>query len=331
MRDRDSLLLENLYQENAIEQLYALINEELEQLKVVELSDLINHTNGFCLHQPKIKEFAFADDTGDNLFVVFAFVIFTMQKNWPSVEIYFPYFMDSFYENFAGKNEDIDEFIKLSKLSPEENVRKAFHMVSYTYKYLKPFWQNRKRYLDSVKELQDDSLSLFVWIMKNVAGLSLSKGGFFMQLVTGKSGCFDSINMNLFGSKLHKIVGAGGIKVPNKTGTIENLKKSIDRYNNVMLELLGDNATQILWDMWCSIVEHRIEVHGSDEPLKLSYKGDRLEDIKPYRTKAIGKTSGEAVWDAKNSGKYSKRDGSAISGEHQSVIAAGARSQNKFR
>lgn len=330
-KDKDTLILENLYENVSIENIYSLINEELEQLKVVELSELIDHANGYCAHQPKIKEFAFGDDTGDNLFVVFAFVIFTMQKNWPSVKRYFPSFMDSFYQNFAGRNEDLDEFFKLSKVSEDEDIRKAMSMVSYTYKYLPAFYSNRKRNLDVMRELENDQLSLFVWIMKNVPGLSLAKGGFFMQLVTGKSGCFDSININIFGSKLHKIISDGKIKVPNKNGSEESLKKNINKYNDAMIELLGDNATQILWDMWCSIVEHRIDVYGTDEPLKFSYKGDRLEDIKPYRTKAIPNVPKDELYASRDSERYSSKDGITISGEHPSTIIGATRSRDKYK
>ncbi len=99
---------------------------------------------------------------------------------------------------------------QIEKLTPEQeqyifagigNV--ASIMSSPGIELYMPIWENRQQLFNLIQPLAKDVVNnpdnteslieLFVAVLGNVKGLALAKAGFFVQLITGKLGCIDSI------------------------------------------------------------------------------------------------------------------------------------------
>lgn len=60
-----------------------------------------SEVSGFCLHNPEIN--AFAQKNSTNMFIVFAFVFYTVQKEWATVYKTFPDFLKWVFEEAIYK------------------------------------------------------------------------------------------------------------------------------------------------------------------------------------------------------------------------------------
>jgi hypothetical protein len=85
------------------------------------------------------------------------------------------------------------------------------------------------------------------WLLLKVPGLGLPKSGFVLQLVWGRSGCIDTVNLQRFGLKRWAV----DIK---KTAKPETVTKHIRRYL-ALVEQCG--GTALLWDEWCATIAQR--------------------------------------------------------------------------
>ena len=332
MRDNDSLILEQIYKSMHFE---LLTEEKIRNIIRVELEDLVKNSTCYDRHRKDISDYA--TNSKENLFIVFLFVIFTVQKNWALVVDYFPTFLEVVFDAVVAKGEqNLDRAIANAKKSDEDAKREIFSIISNNYGYIVPFWNNAEKIFNAVQDLKDDPLTLYTWIVRNIKGLSAAKGGFYTQLIIGEFGCFDSVNIRLYGSKMGRLVNP-------KTGTISGApdqKKDTDAaltkmvnylrsYEETMKEILGDDATKKMWDLWCSIVEHKIEStrfsENDNDIFKFSYKGDEFEgEIDPYFStrKGFG-VPFESLKKAKKSGRYASKTGETVSGEHASLLRKG--------
>lgn len=307
--------------------------ERIKNIIKVKLDDLVRNSQCYDRHRKNISDYA--TKSKENLFIVFLFVIFTVQKNWPSVVDYFPTFLEVIFDSVVAKGDkNLDDAIRRSKTSDVEEKQDLFKMISNNYKYIVPFWNNAEKIFNAVQELKDDPLTLYAWIVRNVSGLSAAKAGFYMQLIIGEFGCFDSVNIRLYGSKMGKLInpktgGISGAPTGDTEDAINKMVYYLKSYEDVMKSILGDDATKKMWDLWCSIVEHKIESarfgeHDNDI-FKFSYRGDEFEgEIDPYFSTRKGTgVPFKAAKKAKESGRYKSKTGETVSGEHASLIRGG--------
>jgi hypothetical protein len=321
------------YRELLNENYILLLEERIRNIVKVRLDDLVRNSTCYERHRKDISDYA--TNSKENLFIVFLFVIFTVQKNWPSVVDYFPAFLEAVFDSVVAKgDQNLDDAIKNAKASDVEEKQDLFKMISNNYKYIVPFWNNAEKIYNAVQELKDDPLTLYTWIVRNVAGLSAAKAGFYMQLIIGEFGCFDSVNIRLYGSKMGKLVNpkTGTISGAPTGDTDEAITKMVNylrSYEEVMKSILGDDATKKMWDLWCSIVEHKIESarfsEKDNEIFKFSYKGDEFEgEIDPYFSTRKGTgVPFKAAKKAKESGRYKSKTGETVSGEHAGLLRHG--------
>jgi len=330
MRDNDSLILEQIYKSMHFE---LLTEEKIRNIVRVELEDLVKNSVCYDRHRKEVSDYA--TNSKENLFIVFLFVIFTIQKSWPAVVEYFPTFLDVIFDSVVAKGEqNLDNAIKRARLSSEEERQDLFKMIGNSYKYIVPFWNNADKIFNAVQDLKDDPLTLYTWIVRNVTGLSAAKAGFYVQLIIGEFGCFDSVNIRLYGSKMGKLINPKtGTMSSMPTGdTDEAINKMVNylrAYEETMKDILGDDATKKMWDLWCSIVEHKIESakfgENDNDIFKFSYKGDEFEgEIDPYFSSGRAHPIlHKATKKGKESGRYAPKTGEAVSGEHGSLIRKG--------
>ena len=278
-----------------------------------------SEVSGFCLHNPEIN--AFAQKNSTNMFRVFAFVFYTVRKDWPTVYKTFPDFLkwvfeEAIYKTKKGKPNAWDykdePFRSLSNTLSHGDENKAT--------YLEELWAKKdtiyteiKGFIDkyeSTSFLSDSSdFKIFQYIVKNIKGLAAVKGAFATQLIIGKYGCVDSVNMRAYDKMIRDDIK----KDPKKSGfslansgkkdalgnPIKNIEvKSSDvglkgyvRFLDTLQELYGDSISKMLWDDWCEIVHNKITMsNDKGENKKITLKVNNQEiKITPYKDKIFQK------------------------------------------
>ena len=113
-------------------------------------------SGGFCEHNPAINKFAFENPV--NMFIVFAFVLFTIQKPWGVVMDEFMNFMTWWFTDAAKKLSDSPE----SDISygSEESFGKFPLQIGTKGRYLREFWNNRVKIYNDIKALKEGRGSL---------------------------------------------------------------------------------------------------------------------------------------------------------------------------
>ena len=100
-----------------------------------------------------------------------------------------------------------------------------------------------------VRKMADNMLAqVLTW-----RGLGLAKGGFFLQMCFGVSGCMDSRNLELFGMPDRAFRSA-----TLTYSSLSNRQKKVRSYHDFIRRLGG---TAALWDIWCKLYA---EQRGND-------------------------------------------------------------------
>jgi len=263
-------------------------------------------SSGFCLHNPKINNFAKSNST--NMFIVFAFVFYTIQKQWPLVTQTFPLFLKWVFEQAVEK--DDWDYSKQS-FAKFPNLMGANKSYPYQARYLAELWKKKNEIYSGIMSLMknNDATSeyeIFKYIFTNVGGLGIVKAAFASQLILGKFGCIVRINTAVYKSMINKDIETKGVKSaftlkPRKSregkiitddegkpvmdpvlkSSILGLKGYI-AFLQTLEELYGDNVSKILWDDWCEIVDKKVARSNGGEEISISLN-DKEFKIKPYR------------------------------------------------
>jgi hypothetical protein len=267
--------------------------------------------SGFCLHNPQINKFALENAT--QMFIVFAFVLYTIQREWQVVHHTFPNFMKWVFEEAIHKD-DWDyqgtPFANMNILMGGGGKKSKTSAP-----YLRELWLSKERIFDAIKTLHtgasptsmmsdSSDYKIFKYILNNVKGLGIVKAAFASQLIIGKFGCIDSVNMRAYRGIIDADIESRGkessfTKKPRigKTGVATDLAgnpvfdyevKKSDRglvgyvdFLKALEQNYGDDISQVLWNDWCRIVGQKIVKAGSGEKITLSVNG-QIEQINPY-------------------------------------------------
>lgn len=255
----------------------------------VDLQVLPDEESPFCRHVPEIN--AFAQNSPENLATTLIFVIATIMKAWPEVVDKFPYLMTYIVatDGIFPKTEIQKKYAKLqfqddkmktllSLIFGKAGVPEAIHYI----------WKSRQRIFDQVNSLLDSFNNAQSYEDREKAakdiydallplpGLGLPKAGFATQLVIGKYGCVDSINLQLLPKDKKQqytklFTGEGFVSIEKNPGTEETLpslkgssKNKAQLYRDYIndledvLEVGKGNISKALWDAWCKLVGHKI-------------------------------------------------------------------------
>ncbi|MEI7486603.1 MAG: hypothetical protein WCJ72_04200 [Chryseobacterium sp.] len=288
-----------------------------------------SEVSGFCLHNPEIN--AFAQKNSTNMFIVFAFVFYTVQKEWQIVHQTFPDFLkwvfeDAIYKTKKDKpnawNYADQSFVKYANLLGGKKIKNAT--------YLEKLWAKKDTIYKEIKNLIDKNeitsrfsgssdFKIFEYIVNNIDGLAAVKGAFATQLIIGKYGCVDSVNMRAYDkmirddikkdpkksgfslttkkSKTKKDALGNFINITDKEGNaLNNTKvksgnvglKGYVGFLDTLQELYNDSSSKQLWDDWCKIVNDKIIKSndiGDSNKIKLNVN-DQEFPIKPYTVKS---------------------------------------------
>lgn len=271
--------------------------------------------SGFCLHNTEINKFALENAT--QMFIVFAFVLYTIQKEWQVVHHTFPNFMKWVFEEAIHKDDWDYQGTPFANLNHLMGGGRNKSKTSAPF--LRELWLSKDRIFDAIKTLHagatpnspmsdSSEFKIFKYILNNVNGLGIVKSAFAAQLIIGKFGCIDSVNMRAYRSIIDKDIESKGKKssfkkIPRqgKFGTLTDkagnpvfdyeVKPSgvglvgyVD-FLQALEQIYGDNISQVLWNDWCRIVGQKIVKAGSGDKITLSVNG-QIEQINPYVPKS---------------------------------------------
>lgn len=270
--------------------------------------------SGFCEHNPAVNKFAKANST--QMFIVLAFVFFTMQKQWVFVTNYFEDFVKWLFEiaipkddwNWKGKDfsklpsmygggkgeekrlkkeldKDGNEIIKYNNniITPEQlKFIKLYNNDDAVY--IAKLWKNKDRIYDFVMSNLDKPEQIYFYFINEISGLAAVKAAFATQLILGKFGCIDSINQRVYADLISKNQDAF-----TPQGTVKSSQKGSAKYLDFLKQLedlYQQDISKTLWDDWCEIVEHKIlyaNDTGENKQIQIQFKDGTNVNIDPYK------------------------------------------------
>ena len=300
--------------------------------------------SGFCQYNPLINQFA--QSSADGLAEMLIFVIATQQMRWYDVVGKFPLLMQ-FIKQQGG-------LLSPDMLVKKYDPKKKKHYMAYEFppyigqlvigarkKAVDSVWRNRESYYSTFKPLFDKykkagsstiekeeaMFEIYLELMK-VPSLGLPKAAFASQLIIGRLGCIDSINLNIYkgldpDGKLityDKKTGKPRFKTPTKKKQKDTqiitltkggvtLAKNYVEFLKTIAQLTKSTEARIsqqLWDTWVEIVAKKINLDtdvivkmpdGSEKivPNDYSKKMVGKDPATKFRKKYIGKIKGKDV------------------------------------
>jgi hypothetical protein len=274
--------------------------------------------SGFCLHNPQINKFAQENST--QMFMVLAFVLYTIQKEWQIVRQTFPDFLKWVFEeaipkdNWDYRGQSFSKYAHILGMHKIHSPNEAAHM--------RKLWEQKNTIYSTIMSLLSKKIStsltdssefeIFKYLMQNVSGLGPVKAAFASQLIIGKFGCIDSVNtrayFNMIKKDIKKKDKKSGFKLvdrKDKDGKLIRVKgkkvqdieakdslvglKGYVEFLDSLQELYGDDISKILWDDWCQIVGEKVVKAGSDHDITLKVNNQEFT-INPYVPKSNLKT-----------------------------------------
>lgn len=313
----------------------------------------------FSRDQPAIG--AYSQKNPENMAKLLCFVLCTQQTEWPRMTALFGHF----WEYLVRHNGDVTygtNYVKGGKKmwkapeNPKEtnmpvDLQDALRWWGNSGKPFEFVWKNRGQIynhimsaLEQDKKVGDTGFLLYQALVA-LAGYGLPKAAFMAQLINGKMGCIDSINLNILGDRAPRdimdpkgktfkspgFVADSSLKGKTQdeirllrflhgkltTGGLDMIKKYVD-----FLDDLKKNGTtsEVLWDTWCEVVANRIQY----------FKGDPLHVYLPHQdqnTPRVIKTYKNSTLDhlARSRASMptpwnSKAGGSVVSADHRRLV-----------
>jgi hypothetical protein len=302
MKDKDALILESLYE---------LVNEihnpnpagnEVNMGKILKPNE-----SGFCLHNPRINQYAQANST--QMFIVFAFVFFTIQKEWQNVVSVFPEFIEWLFEEAipSGNYEYAHKpFAKVGGMygssKKDETVMQTTKDKKPLYsrlfkkeeaRYLAKLWERKNEIYDYVMSTIDNPGNVYRYIIKNISGLGVVKAAFCTQLMLGQFGCIDSINTKIYKDLISKHPDAFKYNPETKdyspNGSLKGIQAYLD-FLDVLEQMYQQKISKVLWDDWCEVVDRKVIVangKGGKQKITINFPDNQPSvTIDPYKIKS---------------------------------------------
>jgi hypothetical protein len=238
---------------------------------------------------------------------VLIFVVSSQLVDWPNIYTKFPHLINWIYAHNGMYPKDakiVDKKLVGGFPSTFNSI-----VLGEKAKSINAIWKDRDnvfktlapviRKYNNMKEGEQKEEAAFE-LYQNVLKLrhhKIPKGGFAVQLLIGRYGCIDSVNLNVLpvpedlldkddkGQPKIKDFGKtystdpmgpspsafGSTAKPDPSSAYGILGKNAEdlarMYKDYLLEigkLAKDNESKILWDKWCDIVAHKINFAGTE-------------------------------------------------------------------
>jgi hypothetical protein len=222
-----------------------------------------NFDMSFCEINPKINKFA--SENPDNLFFVIFLAMSSKGISWPDFRDMMP-ILAKFIKQTDGNVPKINHLYDLK--GTKRNVAGWFR-TSHALTDGNILWKQREVLYDKIynQGYIDDTLKLYIYL-SNIRGLSTVKAAFVVQLLTGKLGCIDNINTDIYGIPVEianvsgKDIGFQNISkaTVNKQKTEEPTakgyfvaKKYIEFLYAIQKTSKSGDVSRSLWDHWVQL------------------------------------------------------------------------------
>lgn len=299
------------------------LNEEEEKLPASLKKPIVlgkfrkPQLSGFCMHNPEINQFARKNST--QMFLVLAFVLYTVQKEWQIVRQTFPEFIKWVFQEAIPKDnwdftgQSFSGFANMGLASGKGDSKLHADWVEQLWKTKDKIFANVSRELD--KQVTSTNITdalaefnIYKYLAENVNGLALAKAAFATQLMTGKFGCIDSVNMKAYDTVIRQNIkdqedspftltkrkGKKGNDILDSEGkpimdvvTKKTSGVSLRGYRDFLAyleQLSNDDISKVLWNDWCEIVAQKVVKSGTGDKIKLKVNNQDFE-INPYQPK----------------------------------------------
>jgi hypothetical protein len=315
MRDKDALILENLYNKIVKEAILDQHGNPASQEYAATVDtqmDLPKDKSGFCLHNKSINLFAFENEV--NMAILISFVLFTIQKQWQDVKFKFDSFLEWVLttDKRSQKNPVSTEW----RYDSDAEFGGGRNMFGTGNAFLKNLWANKKMIYDKViaiyhptnnkakdeADLLKKSIEIWYVLINNISGLGPTKAAFCIQLMMGKLGCIDSINSvvyqaiapeNLFDKTVNK---EGEVNLKMKQAKKDPKTKELHPTGHIIAKAYIDflksleqasglDISKNLWDVWCDIVAQKINFSGPKlerNPIGVILPNRTKQNVMPY-------------------------------------------------
>lgn len=291
--------------------------------------------------QPQIG--AFAQQSPQNMAKLLIFVVASIKVAWPVLDRYFE-------EMFAylAKHGAVDYDEREKK--PKWNILTIgkTDSINRLWKWRQVIFKSVMQAVEADTKAGDTGFLVYKKLLQ-MPSLGLPKAGFATQLLVGKYGCVDSVNLNLLNTrrpihlmnKQQTAFHSVGSKLPKEK---QPLLKGLTKHEGDLARLLlgdfrgkdlstlrqyGDYLAQLeqeglgtegLWNLWCGVVAHKIEHYGG-KPIDIVMPNQS----EPARLKSYNAVPAELVQKSREkiapSGAFdTQRAASVISGDHRRMI-----------
>lgn len=284
---------------------YDIINEAPKKEKVVSMLDLTTERpNHFCTHNPQIN--SFAKESPETLACVFIFVLSTIRANWAQVYYTFPQII-----NVLTTSGGIE---KIFDTTPEKISLAKAVVFGFKIPAINHIWQNRKSIYNEVKSILnldekiDRDYVLYNYIFNNLSGFAAPKAAFAVQLITGSYGCIDSVNQKIYG----EFIDVPAIDKNNKKN--DAIMQQYVAFLNALKKSTFNLDSAKLWNNWCDIVGHRMNI---------SLKGTKLQVVVKLEKTLASVIDTYVFTDIirKYKEEFTEVDGETISAQHSQLLS----------
>jgi hypothetical protein len=288
----------------------------------------------FKRDQPEIG--AFAQASPENMAKLIIFVICSQQTEWPRLNALFPPFWDFLVTHngvsaYYAANQDKHKHSHHLKLTggsghTSDELDGGLSWWMGRRKQIDFVWHSRSQiYSALMRAVDEDSKKgdtgfLVYRKMILVPGLGVPKAGFATQLLIGKVGCIDSVNLNVLGvNKPAHVMNADGMgfknasQVSNPTsgqgvltpgeykkidqrseqkellqflyGELTNKSYEVLRgYADYLADLEEKGTTsEVIWNVWCSVIAQKI-IHFGGKPIDVQLPSQKgTSQVKSYK------------------------------------------------
>lgn len=275
--------------------------KEEEKGNVLDLTKPLD--SGFCEFNPQINQYA--QSSPETLAEMIIFVIATQQQRWYDVVPKFPMLMAFLKKQGRLLDPSVEyqnipkEFSQLVLGFRKDSINTIWTNKDQYYSRLKPLFDKYNR--SSGLEKEDAMFNIYLEFIK-VPGLGLPKAAFASQLIIGRLGCIDSINLNLYKGldKEKRLIttdkeGTSSFKTPAKVqknnvieltkGGVQLAKDYVDFLQKIAeITKSGEGGiSQMLWDSWVELVA--LKINQSDDIDVIMPRGEKFVVPNDYARK----------------------------------------------
>lgn len=217
----------------------------------------------FCEVNPMINKFA--SENPDNLFFVIFLAMASKGISWPDFRDMMPV-LAKFIKQTDG---EVDRISYIYDLKNRKRGVAGWFRTSHALKDGNSLWKSRHKLYDKIynQGYIDDTLKLYIYL-SNISGLSTVKAAFVVQLLTGRMGCIDNINTDIYGIPVEIAdVQNGDIRFQNiSKATVDGVKseeptkkglfvaeKYIEFLNAIKAINKSSDVSKMLWDHWVQL------------------------------------------------------------------------------